>query len=248
MYGFLAGADLASAAPASASAQPKHSKPTQLRRLEERIERQMVDRKRCVYEKGRSPLFLFFFKPFFRWGGGLCTARARAHPPPPPRLGRAPGSTAPGGPRRRKQGRGPHRSRRQPTPLPGLRCGTRLARRASPPRRPTPVVRSAGGVGAHPTKHDLQFCRPFLDRIPKLFELLPLCNVNRERRLIHFTPFGLTCMGCSPRCSASRDNLASFRWRHRRDDAGHYSLIHPIYGRRSPSGKEAVVHYCARLL
>jgi hypothetical protein len=59
-----------------------------------------------------------------------------------PRLG-APGSNAPGGPRRRKQGRGPHRSRRQPTPLPGLRCGARLARRASatPPRRPTPVVR-----------------------------------------------------------------------------------------------------------
>jgi hypothetical protein len=39
-----------------------------------------------------------------------------------------------------EKNRGPHRSRRQPTPLPGLRCGTRLARRASPPRRPTPVV------------------------------------------------------------------------------------------------------------
>jgi hypothetical protein len=52
--------------------------------------------------------------------------------------------------RRRKQSRGPHRSRRQPTPLPGLRCGARLARRASPPRLPTPVVRSEGGVGAHP--------------------------------------------------------------------------------------------------
>jgi hypothetical protein len=39
----------------------------------------------------------------------------------------------------------------QPTPLPGLRCGARLARRASPPRRPTPVVRSEGaGGGAHP--------------------------------------------------------------------------------------------------
>jgi hypothetical protein len=64
---------------------------------------------------------------------GLYTARARAHPPPPPppRLGRAPGSNSPGGPRRRKQSRGPHRSRRQPTPLPGLRCGTRLARRAA---------------------------------------------------------------------------------------------------------------------
>jgi hypothetical protein len=64
--------------------------------------------------------------------------------------GRAPGSNEPSGPRRRKQGCGPHRSRRQPTPLPGLPCGTRLARRASPPRRPAPVVRSAGGVGAHP--------------------------------------------------------------------------------------------------
>jgi hypothetical protein len=50
-----------------------------------------------------------------------------------------------------------HRSRRQPTPLPGLRCGARLARRASPPRRPTPVVRCAGGVGAHPPVPLLNF-------------------------------------------------------------------------------------------
>jgi hypothetical protein len=42
------------------------------------------------------------------------------------------------------------RSRRQPTPLPGLRCGARLVRRASTPRHPTPVVRSEGGGGAHP--------------------------------------------------------------------------------------------------
>jgi hypothetical protein len=72
----------------------------------------------------KSNCFCLFFG-----GGGLYTARARAvclHPPPPPRLGRAPGSHEPGGPRRRKQSRGPHRSRRQPTPLPGLRCGTRL--------------------------------------------------------------------------------------------------------------------------
>jgi hypothetical protein len=99
--------------------------------------------------------FIYSKHPFFWCGGGLYTARARAHPPPPPRLGRAPGSNAPGGPRRRKQSRGPHRSRRQPrqrqpTPLPGLRCGARLARRAFPPRRPTPtpVVRSAGGLGS----------------------------------------------------------------------------------------------------
>jgi hypothetical protein len=63
-----------------------------------------------------SVRFFFFFG-----GGGLYTARARAQPPPPPRLGRAPGSNEPGGPRcstrRRKQSRGPHRSRRQPTPL-----------------------------------------------------------------------------------------------------------------------------------
>jgi hypothetical protein len=38
----------------------------------------------------------------------------------PPLMSRPPGR------RRRKQGRGPHRSRRQPTPLPGLRCGARL--------------------------------------------------------------------------------------------------------------------------
>jgi hypothetical protein len=67
------------------------------------------------------------------------------------RLLRAVGvAVAPTDPRPRAQSRGPHRSRRQPTPLPGLRCGTRLAHRASPPRRPTPVVRSEGGVGAHP--------------------------------------------------------------------------------------------------
>jgi hypothetical protein len=79
MYGFLAGADLASAAPASASAQPKHSKPTQLRRLEERIERQMVDRKRCDYEKGRYRLFFSsFFQPFFcRWRGLMHSKGAR---------------------------------------------------------------------------------------------------------------------------------------------------------------------------
>jgi hypothetical protein len=51
---------------------------------------------------------------------------------------------------RRGQSRGPHRSRRQPAPLPGLRCGARIARRASPPRRPTPLARSEGGGGAHP--------------------------------------------------------------------------------------------------
>jgi hypothetical protein len=51
---------------------------------------------------------------------------------------------------RRGQSRGPHRSRRQPAPLPGLRCGARSARRASPPRRPTPLARSEGGGGAHP--------------------------------------------------------------------------------------------------
>jgi hypothetical protein len=39
------------------------------------------------------------------------------------------------------------------SPRPCLGCavfGTRLVRRASPPRRPTPVVRSEGGGGAHP--------------------------------------------------------------------------------------------------
>jgi hypothetical protein len=48
-------------------------------------------------------------------------------------------------------------------------------------------------------KHDLQFCRPFLDRIPKLFELLTRCSVDRERGIIHFSLSGLTCMGCAPR-------------------------------------------------
>jgi hypothetical protein len=74
----------------------------------------------------------------FFWVGSLYTARARAHPPPPPRLGRAPGSKAPGGPRRRKQSRGPHRSRRQPTPLPqaalwNSSCASRLSAAASHP-------------------------------------------------------------------------------------------------------------------
>jgi hypothetical protein len=58
---------------------------------------------------------------------------------PPPLGGRAPGSNEPSGPRRREQGRGPHRSRRQPTPLPGLRCMELVLcvaplRRGVPPR------------------------------------------------------------------------------------------------------------------
>jgi hypothetical protein len=43
---------------------------------------------------------------------------------------------------------------RQPTALPGPRCGwSELGLRthgASPPRRPTPMARSEGGGGAHP--------------------------------------------------------------------------------------------------
>jgi hypothetical protein len=106
---------------------------------------------------------------YMKSGGGLYTARARAHPPPaPPRLGRAPGSNEPGDSfffggagAYTQQGRAHIRrlhpdwaarpalmSRAahaveskavvrievavgQPTPLPGLRCGTRLARRAA---------------------------------------------------------------------------------------------------------------------
>jgi hypothetical protein len=55
----------------------------------------------------------------FGGGGVLYTARARAQPPPPPLWGCAPGSNEPSGPRCRNQSCGPHRSRRQPTPLPG---------------------------------------------------------------------------------------------------------------------------------
>jgi hypothetical protein len=87
---------------------------------------------------------------FFFWRRGLMHrkgARTAAASVP---YGHAPGSEGPSGPRRRKQSRGPHRSRRQPTPLTALRCGARLARRPSPPRRPTPAVRSEGGGGAHP--------------------------------------------------------------------------------------------------
>jgi hypothetical protein len=40
--------------------------------------------------------------------------------------------------------------RPRPCLLSGLRCGARLAHHASPPQRPTPVVRSEGGGGAHP--------------------------------------------------------------------------------------------------
>jgi hypothetical protein len=107
------------------------------------VVRPRQDRPRYLEYSGVDPKLEHFCN------GGLDT-EGRAHPPPVPRLGSAPGSNEPGGPRRRKQSRVPHRSRRQPTPLPGLRCETRLARRASPPRRPTPAVRSAGGVGAHP--------------------------------------------------------------------------------------------------
>jgi hypothetical protein len=64
-------------------------------------------------------------RDFFFFNEGLFTARASAKPPPPPLWGCAPGSNGPSGPLRRAQSRGPHRSRHQPTPLPGLRCGTR---------------------------------------------------------------------------------------------------------------------------
>jgi hypothetical protein len=63
---------------------------------------------------------------FTRWRGLIYTHKgartAAASTPMRPR--RAPSKAKPCG---------PHRSRRHPTPLPGLRCGTRLARRASPP-------------------------------------------------------------------------------------------------------------------
>jgi hypothetical protein len=81
---------------------------------------------------------------------GRAHSRRRLHPAPRWGRNRAPGSSngfnGPSGPLRRAQGRGPHRSRRPSTPLPGLRCGTRLAHRASPPRRPTPVVRVVKAV------------------------------------------------------------------------------------------------------
>jgi hypothetical protein len=84
-------------------------------------------------------------------GGGLYTARARAQPrhlhpagaTHPALMGRAAHSVEAKAVVR-------HRSRRQLTPLPGLRCGTRLAHRASPPQRPISVARSEGGGGAHP--------------------------------------------------------------------------------------------------
>jgi hypothetical protein len=106
------------------------------------------------------------------------TARARAQPPPPPRLGRAPGSNEPNGPRRRKQGRGPHRSRSEVLLRPCsevlLRpCSEVLLRRgglytaraqenlrASPPREggsfnygsslPLPCSRARGGAASQP--------------------------------------------------------------------------------------------------
>jgi hypothetical protein len=88
---------------------------------------------------------------FLGGGGLLYPARARAQPAAarvhpagavrPALMGRAAHSV------------GAKESRRPPTPLClGSRqgCGTRLAHRASPPRRPTPVVHSEGGGGAHP--------------------------------------------------------------------------------------------------
>jgi hypothetical protein len=41
--------------------------------------------------------------------------------------------------------------------------------------------------------------------------------VDRECSLIHSSPLGMACVGCTPRCSASRDDLASSRWRLRHD-------------------------------
>jgi hypothetical protein len=85
------------------------------------------------YSKGASPpptrLGLFFFG---WWGGGIIHSKGARTSAASAPIGPRARLYEPGGPRRRKQSRGPHRSRRQPTPLPGLRCGTRLARRASP--------------------------------------------------------------------------------------------------------------------
>jgi hypothetical protein len=63
------------------------------------------------------------------------------------------------------------------TPLPGLRGGTRLAHRAAPPQRPTPVVRSEGGGGAHPP---VPFGLPALPQQPELHSL----------RLLHYYAVG----------------------------------------------------------
>jgi hypothetical protein len=46
---------------------------------------------------------------------------------PPPRRAHPPGPIEPGGPTLRSRSRDPHRSRRQSMPVPGLRCGGRLA-------------------------------------------------------------------------------------------------------------------------
>jgi hypothetical protein len=145
------------------------------------------------------------------WGGRY-NARARAQPPPPPRWGRAPGSNGPSGPptpsREPKQGRGPHRSRRPPTSLPGLRCGTRLAHRVSPPRRPTPVVRSEGGGGAHePLRSFLDAARAVSEQpgrmetsAPRLFLTTPpsLSAAVPTRSWASIAPSSLLCALCAP--------------------------------------------------
>jgi hypothetical protein len=115
-------------------------------------------------------------------GGGGCgqrTARARERPPPP--LGTARPALAANGPigplrQAQSQSRGPHRSRCQPMPLPGLRCGTRLAHRAS---------RSAAcffTMAAHPpAPHSICLSvtlRAVVLQPPAFQRLLPPCTLH----------------------------------------------------------------------
>jgi hypothetical protein len=72
--------------------------------------------------------------------------------------------------------------------------------------------------------------------------------MDREGALIHTSRRGLGRTGYSARLAASRDNTAGFRWRLRHSGVARYIHAHPIYGRVSPSGKEAIVRYCPRLL
>jgi hypothetical protein len=98
-----------------------------------------------------------------RWGGdggGLYTSRARTQPPPPPRFARASSSNEPSGPLRRgggqSQSHDPHRSRRQPMPVPGLRAVELVLRIAPLCRAVPPWQRVVVIATRHPPPADLR--------------------------------------------------------------------------------------------
>jgi hypothetical protein len=132
-----------------------------------------------------------------------------------------------------------------------------------PPRRASAPARHLIGTCLAPTWHllgicfgaPLARCHLALPVYPSCLHALVLVRLlgapptggthslseSSKQRLVHSSLLGLACVvGCTPRCSASRDNIAGFRWRLLHDGVVRCASIHPIYIRVSPSGKDAI--------